>query len=80
MDLKTYIETRGERGVGQVLARAVGVSQVVISQWKTGMRTIPPERCIDIERATEGKVTCEELRPDLAERWAYLRGRQRKAA
>lgn len=30
--------------------------------------------CIDIERATNGAVTCEDLRPDLADRWAYLRG------
>jgi DNA-binding transcriptional regulator YdaS (Cro superfamily) len=29
--------------------------------------------CIDIERATGGQVTCEALRPDLSDRWAYLR-------
>lgn len=28
---------------------------------------------MDIERATDGLVTCEELRPDLADRWRYLR-------
>ena len=80
MDLKTYIETRGERGVGQALAREIGVSQVIISQWKTGARIVPAERCIDIDRATQGAVTCEELRPDLADRWSYLRGTERKIA
>jgi DNA-binding transcriptional regulator YdaS (Cro superfamily) len=35
---------------------------------------VPAERCPQIERATDGAVTCEELRPDLAEHWAYLRG------
>jgi DNA-binding transcriptional regulator YdaS (Cro superfamily) len=72
MDLKTYIESRGERGTGQVLSRAVGVSQVIISQWKTGARPVPAERCPTIERATNRQVTCEDLRPDVD--WAYLRG------
>lgn len=36
------------------------------------MRQVPAERCTDIERATAGAVTCEELRPDL-DMWAYLR-------
>lgn len=30
--------------------------------------------CIDIERHTNGAVRCEDIRPDLADRWAYLRG------
>jgi DNA-binding transcriptional regulator YdaS (Cro superfamily) len=30
--------------------------------------------CMDIERASKRAVTCEDLRPDLAEQWAYLRG------
>lgn len=55
------------------MARQIGVSPVLISQWKLGVRPIPAVRCIDIERATNGVVTCEELRPDLTERWAYLR-------
>jgi DNA-binding transcriptional regulator YdaS (Cro superfamily) len=28
--------------------------------------------CINIERESQGKVTCEDLRPDVD--WAYLRG------
>lgn len=56
------------------LSRLVGVSPAMIQQWIKGSRPISAERCIDIERATDGVVTCEELRPDLADRWAYLRG------
>ena len=56
------------------LAREIGASPAMIHHWMHGIRPISAERCIDIERATGGAVTCEELRPDLADRWAYLRG------
>ena len=68
MDLKTYLD---QRGGGMALARAVGVSAVIVSQWKTGSRAVPAERCPAIEKATAGAVRCEDLRPDVD--WAYLR-------
>ena len=55
------------------LARRIGVTKAAVWQWENETK-VPAERCIDIERATEGAVRCEALRPDLAERWAYLRG------
>lgn len=61
-------------GSQKSLADAVGVTPATVNQWVSGKRPVPSERCIDIERITAGAVTCEELRPDLAERWAYLRG------
>lgn len=64
----------GIAGGAGSLARAVGVSPQFVYQWLKGDRRVSPERCADIERATGGKVRCEELRPDLAEMWAYLRG------
>lgn len=67
MDLNTYLDSRSNKE----LALAVGVSQVIISQWKTGARQVPAERCPAIERATGGAVRCEDLRPDVD--WAYLR-------
>lgn len=67
MDLNTYLDNRSNKE----LALAVGVSQVIISQWKTGARQVPAERCPAIERATGGAVRCEDLRPDVD--WAYLR-------
>lgn len=67
MDLSTYLSDRSNKE----LAQAVGVSQVIVSQWKTGARQVPAERCPDIERATTGQVRCEDLRPDVD--WGYLR-------
>jgi DNA-binding transcriptional regulator YdaS (Cro superfamily) len=68
MKLKTYLE---QRGGGHALAKEVGVSQVMISQWKTGTKQVPAERCPSIEKATNGAVRCEELRPDVD--WAFIR-------
>lgn len=79
MDIISYLDSENGASAAD-LARKIGISPVLISQWKLGVRPIPAERCIDIERATDGLVTCEELRPDLSERWAYLRGTEQKAA
>ncbi|WP_269464900.1 transcriptional regulator [Mannheimia sp. USDA-ARS-USMARC-1261] len=51
------------------MARQLGVKPQAVQQWfKT---KVPAERCPEIEKFTEGKVTCEELRPDVD--WAVLR-------
>jgi DNA-binding transcriptional regulator YdaS (Cro superfamily) len=73
-------EYTNKHGAQADLARKVGVVTVCVNQWASGARKVPVARCIDIERATEGAVTCEELRPDLADRWAYLRGTEKGAA
>ncbi|WP_308445851.1 YdaS family helix-turn-helix protein [Chitiniphilus purpureus] len=70
MDLKTYL--LAAKGRGAALAAALGVNQVLISTWAHGKRPVPAGRCPAIERATDGQVRCEELRPDID--WAYLRG------
>jgi DNA-binding transcriptional regulator YdaS (Cro superfamily) len=63
------------------LAEILCVHFSMISQWVHGHRQVPSERCPDIEKATKGAVTCEELRPDLLDQWSYLRGtKKRKAA
>lgn len=54
------------------MSRNLGVSSPTVNQWTTGIRQIPAERCPEIEKATGGSVTCEELRPDVD--WAFLRG------
>jgi len=70
MTLQDYFSVTG---ISQTaLAREIGVSAVLINQWKSGARQVPAGRCPDIERATNGAVTCEELRPDV--NWGYLRG------
>lgn len=77
MKLLEYI---AERGSQVRLAEKIGVKSVSIHQWANGIRQVPASRCPEIERATSGSVTCEELRPDLAEYWAYLRGTDKREA
>lgn len=51
-------------------SKVFGVSGYqTIQQWKK--TRVPAEYCPAIERATQGQVTCEELRPDVD--WGYLR-------
>lgn len=54
------------------LARRIGVTVSMVSQWCTGVRPLPVDRCIDIERETAGAVRVEELRPDVD--WQVIRG------
>lgn len=54
-------------GVAAV-ARRFGVTPWAVSKWRTRM---PAERCIEIEKALQGAIRCEELRPDID--WGYLR-------
>jgi DNA-binding transcriptional regulator YdaS (Cro superfamily) len=75
MNLNAYISQK--RGGGYLLGRALGVSPVVVSMWKTGARQVPAERCPAIEEATGGLVRCEDLRPDV--RWDVLRGNMAEA-
>lgn len=70
MDLKTYFSTRKQVD----LARRMGVTQGAVNQWTAGLTRISLERAIEIECHTAGAVTCEELRPDLADKIGYLRG------
>ncbi len=53
-------------GGQSALARLIEAKPQEVWNWANG-RAIPPDRCPTIERATAGKVTCEELRPDV--RW-----------
>lgn len=62
MDLSDYV--KAERGRGASLAGAIGVHPVMVSQWVGGIKPVPIERCVDIERVTEGVVTRRDLRPD----------------
>jgi DNA-binding transcriptional regulator YdaS (Cro superfamily) len=71
MELKLYLD--GSRGRASALSRLLRVSATTVSEWATEKKQVPAERCPEIERSTFGQVTCEELRPDLAEQWAYLR-------
>lgn len=65
-------------GVAARMAKHFGVSDQTVSFWRKGERdgkpvVFPMENCPACERLTAGAVRCEELRPDLAEDWAFLR-------
>lgn len=62
---------------GPSLAERIGASSQQLSNWKARNR-VPAEKCPVIERAVDGAVRCEELRPDID--WGYLRVRPFTAA
>jgi DNA-binding transcriptional regulator YdaS (Cro superfamily) len=61
-------------GSQQALATALGVTRAAVSQWKDPDRRVPAEHCLVIQRLTGGKVTCQQLRPDME--WGVLRDQQ----
>ena len=69
MDLNTYLSKRN--GTAKEFAGLVGIHEVLLSQLRNNQRKTPAEICIEIERASNGKVRCEDLRPDVD--WSYLR-------
>lgn len=56
------------------MARLLSVTPSAVNQWCTRLRSVPAERCPEIERATRDKgraILCEQLRPDVS--WSVLR-------
>ncbi len=51
-------------GSQTALAAVLGVSKGAVSQWKDENRRVPTTHCVAIERATQGAVTRQALRPD----------------
>ena len=48
------------------LAEALGIGQSRVNNWlNRDDQGVPGEFCTDIERLTESKVSCHELRPDI---------------
>ncbi len=78
MRLRDYLD-QAPRGTGTELAAKIGVNRVLVSQWtaEEGARQVPAEHCPAIERATNGAVRCEDLRPDID--WAVLRKKRHKS-
>ena len=62
MNLRTYVDA--ERGRAADLATALGLSPVMVSQWASGVKTVPMNRCTAIEQATAGVVRRWDLRPN----------------
>lgn len=70
MNLREWLDEK--RGRGLQLAGGLLVSPPMVSDYASGKKQIPAERCPTIERLTDRAVTCEELRPDVE--WHVLRG------
>jgi DNA-binding transcriptional regulator YdaS (Cro superfamily) len=74
MELRNFLAA-APRGAGIALARAMGVNPVMVSQWANGAKQVPLERCVDMERATNGAVGRRDLRPNDWQRfWPELIG------
>lgn len=64
-------------GGQSALAKAIGGTPQLVNNWVRRGGRVPMAHCPSIERATDGAVTCEDLRPDVD--WSVLR-QQRQAA
>jgi len=53
------------------VALILGVTPQAVCFWRGGHRRFPAEYCPNIEKATDGVIRCEDLRPDVD--WGYLR-------
>ena len=76
--IRTAIDAVGSQSA---LAALLGVRQPTVSEWLRGERPVPIERCVDIERVTDGAVTRRDLRPDDWHRiWPELDQAERRVA
>lgn len=73
MNLNEYLSTTGSLTVAQLRERVGALSDMQVRQWQHGYANRKPslENCVAIERATNGAVTVEELRP--GEQWARVK-------
>jgi Putative antitoxin of bacterial toxin-antitoxin system, YdaS/YdaT len=54
-------------GGTNAVARILNIKPPSVSGWRGRP---PPERCPELERAVSGRVTCEQMRPDV--RWSRV--------
>lgn len=74
MDIKSFLVI-SKRGTATVIAKEIGVSAVMVSQWAAGVKRVPLDRCAAIEEATGGSVRRWDLRPNDWQRvWPELIG------
>lgn len=56
-------------GSFEAIAKVCGMSREAVRKWDR----VPLDRCAAIERATNGVVRCEDMRPDVV--WIRSRGK-----
>ena len=59
-----FNEWAKQRGRSLAVARLLGVSQPVVSDWVVEKKAIPAHHCKAIESFSAGEVTCIDMRPD----------------
>jgi DNA-binding transcriptional regulator YdaS (Cro superfamily) len=65
MDEQTPLQVAIDHmGSQQLLADALGIKSPSISEWRSRGK-VPVERCASIEALTDGRVTRQQLRPDV---------------
>ena len=64
---------QGAGGPAKV-SRECCVSVQAVCFWRDGLRALPAEHCITLEKMNEGRIRCEQMLPDVD--WAYLRATQ----
>jgi DNA-binding transcriptional regulator YdaS (Cro superfamily) len=62
-----------ERGRGADLARELKVPPSMVARMASWEKPVPLAQCPFIQKFTDNKVTCEELRPDKADYFALIR-------
>ena len=73
MDISTYRKKHGlsqSEFAGLLVASGFNATQSLISQWELGTLRVSGEKCVQIEKATKGKIKRNALRPDLFNRAA----------
>lgn len=66
-------------GLSALASLLVGASPQMVGNWRT--RGVPEGHCPGIEQVLDGKVTCEQLRPDVSwvrtpdKAWPHPKGR-----
>lgn len=68
-----------ERGRTSKLAMVLGVSIPTISMWAHGKRRCPVQRCLEIERRTQGRMRAEWIRPDVSFKRGFFKIKPRFA-
>lgn len=75
--IRAVAETQG--GIPN-LAKHLNVSEVTVYQWANGVRPVPPLRAIEMDELSVGSVPCEQITPEWAARFSYLRTAAKKTA
>lgn len=71
MELGKYIDEYVPKKKRKAFAKACGTTVYYMNMLRCGAKPVTPRMAVAIEKATGGKVTCEEVCPDFD--WAYLR-------